>query len=439
MPGRRKKYIGKKPHRMLVISWDAVGNQDLAALETLPHLRSLMERAACCRRVKSVCPSLTYPAHAAIVTGRNPSHTGIVNNIRFQPFRKEPDWFWQRRFIRGTTLYDQAEEAGLRTAALLWPVTAGAKITWNMPEIWARRFWQNQITESLFNGSIGYQIDLYRRFGRLLEGTKQPMLDNFVQASLLWTLSYYRPDLTLVHYTDVDAMRHQYGVDSREAQAALRRLDMRLGAVMGLLERQMELRNTNIILLGDHYQKNVNCVLYPNYHMVKNGWAKERGGRIVWWQAAANNCDGACYIYLKNREDGELKLAVANWLKELKQTPGSGIKEVYTGKRAREKGADPRCSFMLEAREGFYFKNGCRVEREEYRPGSKVHRGAHGYDPDCPGYETFFMAAGPDFQPGAEVAAMNLTDEGPTMARALGLELVDADGAVIDSFFRFAY
>ena len=258
MPGRRKKYIGKKPHRMLVISWDAVGNQDLAALETLPHLRSLMERAACCRRVKSVCPSLTYPAHAAIVTGRNPSHTGIVNNIRFQPFRKEPDWFWQRRFIRGTTLYDQAEEAGLRTAALLWPVTAGAKITWNMPEIWARRFWQNQITESLFNGSIGYQIDLYRRFGRLLEGTKQPMLDNFVQASLLWTLSYYRPDLTLVHYTDVDAMRHQYGVDSREAQAALRRLDMRLGAVMGLLERQMELRNTNIILLGDHYQKNVN-------------------------------------------------------------------------------------------------------------------------------------------------------------------------------------
>ena len=82
---------------------------------------------------------------------------------------------------------------------------------------------------------------------------------------------------------------------------------------------------------------------------------------------------------------------------------------------------------------------GCRVEREEYRPGSKVHRGAHGYDPDCPGYETFFMAAGPDFQPGAEVAAMNLTDEGPTMARALGLELEDADGAVIDSFFRFAY
>ena len=100
MPGRRKKYIGKKPHRMLVISWDAVGNQDLAALETLPHLRSLMERAACCRRVKSVCPSLTYPGHAAIVTGRNPSHTGIVNNIRVPHFRKAPEWLLHVRLIR---------------------------------------------------------------------------------------------------------------------------------------------------------------------------------------------------------------------------------------------------------------------------------------------------------------------------------------------------
>lgn len=424
---------------MLVLSWDAVGSEDLDFLKTMPHFRSLLERAACCERVKSVCPSLTYPAHTAIVTGREPGRSGIVNNLRLQPERKEADWFWHRRYIKGDTIYELAEEAGLRTAAILWPVTAGAKITWNMPEIWPNRPWQNQITQSLLNGSIGYQIDLYRRYSRILEGTKQPMLDNFVQAALLRTLSYYRPDLTLVHFTDADAMRHEHGVDSREAQAALRRLDMRLGATLGLLERQGQKGSTNIILLGDHYQKNVSCVLYPNYHIVKNGWAKERDGRLVNWRAAANNCDGACCIYLKDREDTELKLAVANWLKEWKQTPGSGIKAVITGKRAREKGADPRCSFMLEAEEGFYFKNGCCVEREEYRPGSRIHRGAHGYDPDCPGYETFFLAAGPDFQPGARVPSMNLTDEGPTLARALGVELEDADGAVINGLFRFAY
>ena len=33
---------------------------------------------------------------------------------------------------------------------------------------------------------------------------------------------------------------------------------------------------------------------------------------------------------------------------------------------------------------------------------------------------------------------MNLTDEGPIIAKALGLDLEDAEGAVINSFFRFA-
>ena len=43
MAGRKKTYIGKKPHRMIVISWDAVGSRDLEFLETLPHFRDLPE------------------------------------------------------------------------------------------------------------------------------------------------------------------------------------------------------------------------------------------------------------------------------------------------------------------------------------------------------------------------------------------------------------
>ncbi len=438
MAGRKKTYIGKKPHRMIVISWDAVGSRDLEFLETLPHFRELLERGGICRKVKSVCPSLTYPAHATIVSGVSPAAHGIVNNLRLQPWRKEPDWFWQRKYLQATTVYDLAEAAGLRTAAILWPVTAGAGISFNMPEIWPNHFWQNQLERSLLGGSPAYQIQMYRRYGRLLKGTRQPMLDNFAQAVLLKTLERYRPDLTLVHLTDADAMRHRFGVDSQEAQAALRRLDMRLGGTMGLLRRLGQDKNTNIILLGDHYQKNVSCVLYPNYHIVQKGWAKEKRGRLINWEAAAQNCDGACYIYLKDRENKELKMAVAQWLKSWKQTPGSGIKAVYTSKTAREKGADPRCTFMLEAEEGFYFKNGCTMERQEYAPENGVHRGAHGYDPDCPGYETFFLASGPDFYPGASVEEMNLTDEGPIIAKALGLDLEDAEGAVINSFFRFA-
>ena len=90
---------------------------------------------------------------------------------------------------------------------------------------------------------------------------------------------------------------------------------------------------------------------------------------------------------------------------------------------------------MLEAKEGFYFGNGCSCPKETIEENSSLHRGAHGYCPDAPGYETFFLAAGPDFQPGARIEKMYLMDEGPIMARALGLDLEDADGAVLNAFF----
>lgn len=433
---RKKKYIGKKPYKMLVISLDAVGSRDLAFMETLPHFKELFQRAAVCRSVKSVCPSLTYPAHTSIITGKLPVHHGIVNNLRLQPERENPDWFWQRKFIRGTTLYDEARKSGLTTASLLWPVTAGARITYNLPEIWANRPWENQLMVSFLYGTARYEIELYRRYGHLLDGIRQPMLDNFVQSALLRTLRKYHPDLTLVHLTDVDAIRHEYGVDSQNAKDALVRHDLRLGETMGLLERMGEKNTTNIILLGDHYQKNVGQVVYPNYYIVKNGWAQPRGKGLVKWKAAAQNCDGACYIYVKSRKDKAQILEVAKWLKEWKKDPDSGIQSIYTGRQAWDKGADPRCTFMLEAKEGYYFKNGCELPFQRAEEGNGIHRGAHGYDPDAPGYETFFLAAGPDFQPGAKVSEMYLIDEGPIMARVLGLELEDADGAVINEFFR---
>lgn len=424
---------------MIVLSWDAVGSQDMSALMEFPHFQALLERAAFCDSVKSVCPSLTYPAHATMITGKLPMHHGIINNLRFQPGREKPDWFWQRKFIRGTTLYDEAEKAGLRTAALLWPVTAGAQITYNLPEIWANRPWQNQLMMSFIYGTASYELDLFRRYGSMLDGIRQPMLDNFVQASLLRTFRGYRPDLMLVHLTDVDTTRHNCGVHSPEALAALRRHDLRLGELLGMLKQIGMEKKTNLILLGDHYQKDVSWVLSPNYYIVEKGWAQKKGNALVNWQVAAQNADGACYLYLKDMQNQALRLEVAEWLREWKNTPNSGIRAVYTGKQVRDKGGDPQCAFMLEAEEGFYFRNGCSCPRERTEHANEtngLHRGAHGYDPDAPGYETFFLAAGPDFQPGARVNEMYLMDVGPILARALKLELEDTDGAVINALFR---
>ena len=113
----------------VVISLAALGSADLAArLQFLPNIASLIAGGTWVKEVKGVYPSITYPSHTSIITGTYPKTHGVVNATQMQPERESPDWFWYAKHIKVPTVYDLAREAGLTTAAFLWPVTAGAKI-----------------------------------------------------------------------------------------------------------------------------------------------------------------------------------------------------------------------------------------------------------------------------------------------------------------------
>ncbi len=112
---------------LIVISFDCLASLDMPFLETMPNFRRLMDGAAICRHVETVYPSVTYACHTSIITGNFPALHGITTNTLLQPGKASPDWYWQRRHIKGTTLFDEAKKAGMTTAALLWPVTAKAK------------------------------------------------------------------------------------------------------------------------------------------------------------------------------------------------------------------------------------------------------------------------------------------------------------------------
>lgn len=419
--------------KLIVLSFDAVGGTDLDFLETLPNFGRLMKEGAVCKKVQSVYPSLTYPAHTSIITGRYPVHHKIVNNVKIQPGRNSPDWFWQRADIQGTTLYDEAAKVGKKVAALLWPVTGKSpSISYHLPEVLPNRPWENQILVSLLNGSPLYEMELQRKFGSIRDGISQPQLDDFVQASLIHTLRRYEPDLTLVHLTDADTQRHRYGVNSPQAKEALMRHDRRLGEVMTLVEEPGWKGRTNLVVLGDHYQKDVHTVLYPNRLFLEAGHIKVKNGRIVEWNILARDCDGSCYVYVK---DKKYYWEAAALLKQMKRE-WKGIGRILSGKKAGELGADNRCAFMLEAEEGYYFQNGWEKPREDILPDSwgqtaHLQRATHGYRPDLPGYETFFGGMGVDFLPGATAKTMSLVDEGPTLAYLCGLHLGETDGRII--------
>lgn len=432
---KKRKIAGP---RLIVLSLDAVGGCDLALMETLPHFGPFLKRAGGCGQVVSVYPSLTYPAHATIVTGRYPASHGIVNNLLIQPEREPSDWFWQRKYIRGTTIYDEAKRAGLRTAALLWPVTGGAGISYNLPEVLPNRPWQSQIGVSMRNGTPLYELELQLKFGSKREGVRQPQLDNFVHACLLHTLKKYELELVLAHFTDVDTNRHLHGIDSPQAVRAIKRHDERLGELLGLLECMGLDGQTDVVILGDHYQRDVKEAIYPNYVFVKKGLAAVRNGKIRDWRAIARDCDGCCYIYVKKPED---YAGVKVLLERLKDRKNSGIRRIFTRAEAASLGADPECAFMLEAEDGYYFQNGWKQYRRragasDHHAGFPLQAATHGYLPDRDGYRTFFMGAGPHFREGARVASMSLVDAGPTLSRVLGVELGKTDGRVMEELVR---
>lgn len=416
---------------LIVISFDCLASLDFPMLETLPHFKELIKNGSYCKNVKTIYPSVTYPCHATIVTGKFPIHHGIINNTLLQPGKASPDWYWYRRDIRGTTLYDEAKKRGMSTAALLWPVTARANIDYNMPEIFANRSWHHQIPVSLRNGSPLYQLEMNKKFGHIRKGLSQPALDDFVLESAVETLRTKKPNVMLVHFTDLDTQRHEHGFSSSEAMEAIKRHDKRLGRMMNALREAGMMEKSTIIALGDHSALDESRVIKPNVLFRENGLLEvEKNKTVTNWKAYCKSCDGSAYIYIKNKNN-----EVLNKVIQLLDT--NGIEKVWTADEARNFGADPNCSLMLEAELGYYFSESMdgdymdEITNEDVTS-KKYTKACHGYSPEKNEYDTLLIAAGNGIRSNHVHPTMHLVDEGPTLARLLGFDLGDTDGKIIE-------
>lgn len=413
-----------KRNKLVVISLDSMGFRDLNELRDLvPNLTQLIEKGTWVKKVQGIFPTLTYPSHTSIITGQYPAVHGVVNNTKLQPRRLSPDWYWYRKDVKATPLYDVAREAGMTTAAFLWPVTAGSKIDYNLAEIFPNRIWTNQVMVSLKASSPWFLMQMNHRYGKLRHGIKQPWLDDFITACAVDTLKNKQPDLTLIHLVDMDSMRHRYGVRSDEAKAALQRLDGRVARLIRATKDAGTYDQTNFVILGDHYQINVDKMIHLNQLFAKQGWLTPVDGKTTYkgnWRVTAKTCDGETYVYTRGNVDlGKVKQVIAGV---------EGVEHIYDGAEAVKLGADPKCAFLVEAKPGYYFTD--EVNRpavvEKVDPASlgthDRYHGVHGYGPNQPNYFTTAIFAGPDVREGATVEGVHLVDEGPTFAALLGLK-----------------
>ena len=92
----------------------------------IPNLTRLRREGSYADGVIGVYPTLTYPSHTTIITGRMPAEHGIYSNLSSrQPGKNVGDWFWFANAIKVPTLWDEARAHHMTTGTVFWPVAVG--------------------------------------------------------------------------------------------------------------------------------------------------------------------------------------------------------------------------------------------------------------------------------------------------------------------------
>ena len=397
---------GDNAMRLCMISLDAVAQPDADRLLRLPALSDLKESGVYCDHVETVYPTITYPIHASLITGCYPDRHGVGHNQPFQP-DTAPNmraWYWSLSDIRVKTLHQAAAEAGMDTASILWPVTGKTRfIRRNFPEVLPLPG-ESAAVKMLRYASPVWIMRMELKYGRQRQSVLQPHLDDY--AALLCEKLYQSrrpPDFLTVHLVDCDSMRHWHGTNSPQAYQAMERLGQRVQRIINAVKKAGCYDDTLFCIVSDHGQQDAPRGIPLDRYL------KEACG------ARAQTLGMGAYIF------GDDLAAARRAIEENRQA--WGVARIFGEEELRRLHAPEQVKLAVDAKAGCCFVDG---EGETF--------GQHGFSLDCPEARTLLWLCGPGVKKGVRLPSARVVDIAPTLAKALGLSLPDAQGEALDVF-----
>jgi predicted AlkP superfamily pyrophosphatase or phosphodiesterase len=232
---------------VLVLSIDGLDYRYLRDADRLglkiPNLRRVFREGESAAGVVGVWPTVTWPSHTSMITGTRPDQHGIRGNRR--PRSEGGDYYWSVSLLKGRTLWHATREAGLKSAAITWPVTGDADIDFNLPELFQKRAGGAMDMRTIEAGATPGLVDA---ISRMFPSFPREWMDDRARTlATIYLLKEKRPDLLLVHLVDHDAEAHERGPFSREANATMEYTDELLGMILAALPRDYVLA-----LVSDH-------------------------------------------------------------------------------------------------------------------------------------------------------------------------------------------
>jgi len=386
----------------------------------IPTLRSFITQGTYAEGVTGVIPTVTYPSHTAIVTGVWPAQHGIYDNTTFDPLHVHPNvWYWFFKDIKVETLYQAADKAGLKTAAVSWPVTVGAPIDYNIAE-----YAQSEQTDN--PGVSPYNpADILSQLGI----TKEPKenADVLRTREAVAIINKFKPTLLLVHLADLDHQEHLHSPFSPEANATLEVLDSQVRQI-----QQAALAvnpSTRIAVVSDHgflrvdHHVNLN-VLFAQAGLIQLGASQpnSKDPSVTAWSAQAWPAGGSCAIVLKDPKDKATLAKVKALLESAKAKPEYGIETILTHDELVKRGGFPNASFLVDFKETYAFTNKLNGPVVEEDPST----GTHGYLPSRPDLRSAFMIQGEGIAKDRDLHVIDMRQLAPTFAQLLNVKLPEA-------------
>ena len=351
-----------------------------------PQLSALAEggvRAA----MRSSFPTKTFPNHWTLVTGLVPDRHGITaNRMEDQGRPEEPftmatvDPYW---WNLAKPVWVEAEEAGIRSAAMFWP---GSAVPWGGTAV---RY--GPVTDGVLPSDwqqFSMQVSNTQRVNSVLDWLRRP--------------ADIRPAFVTLYFDTVDSAGHDGGPDSEEVAVALRDVDAHIAMLVGGLGDLGQ--PANLVIVSDH------------------GMAATSSERVIALDEIVDSTlyrlvEAGAYATFEPAEgkDEQFRQAILAehdhmtcWAKE--DIPARY--EYGTHDRIPPYFCLPETGWTISAS----------------RSSSTWSGGNHGYDPFDPEMHAVFIGNGPAFMPGATVPLFQNTAVAPLLRHLIGLP-----GATIDT------
>jgi len=411
---------------LIMISIDGLRPDYVTAADThglkIPNLRRFLNEGAFADGVTGVIPTVTYPSHTTLITGVWPTEHGILANTTFDPLGKnQSGWYWYAEDIKVPTLWDAARQTGTTTASIQWPVSVGARVTWNIPEVWRANTDEDaKLLRAL--ATDGLLPELEAELGPYPRG--QDVEDDERRGAFTArVIEKKRPQLLTLHLVALDHVEHETGPFSRESFAVLERQD----AVVGKLRDAAEYiapGSAYVAIVSDHGFVNIHSRFNPFVAFRDAGLITLNGRTVSAWKAMPWTAGGSAAIVLKDPGDAATVAEVRALLDKLAADPANGIDRVLGADKLHARGGFPNASFLIGCKPGWFVGSGY-----DGAVVTKTNRfGTHGHLPDLPELRAAFFFVGPGVPAGRSLGLIDMRDIAPTVAKRLGLALPSAEG-----------